>query len=126
MKRFILLSVAIFICLALACKKEDSKLGPSIKFKQSTGYVWSDATLNTDSSIRVGVIANLNGDDKLAKFEAYQNGVLSIEEQLSQHEYLSEFMLIKSAADYDSISFVVIDAKGNSAAISLRMNLKQK
>lgn len=134
-KSISLMAILMALIFVSSCKKEeDEGVLPNISFKYDAGYVYSDLTLTTDTTIKVGINASKSENkDVLISFDessSYDGGASTsiFSESLtgaSGDSYSKDFTIkTRSTAGTEKYTFTVINRDGlrNSVSLTLTVN----
>jgi hypothetical protein len=123
------LKFLLFVLLPLgilsmsSCSKDATP--PTIKFTQGTGYTSGDVSVPVNSILKIGITARA-GSSKLANFKAtiYAPGSQStpVDSTFSGDTFARDFTITTpDQAGTGSINFVITDADGQTAAVSINI-----
>lgn len=119
--------LAVIIIAASSCKKEsDKQIPPDISFKTGTGYVFADAVVTVNDTLKVGINASKTEDkDLLTRFVATQQydaaaATTIINESFNQDTYSKEMTIItRSIPGTEKYTYTIINRDGLTATKTL-------
>ena len=119
-----LLIPILLVAFDFSCRKKDVQgVGPSIKFKIDTGYVYKDDTILIGKTFKVGIIAE-KGDVNITNFTIkVNNSVITtyLDTGMNTASFNINKTIIKGVSSKDTWTFTVRDKDGTSASISLNI-----
>ena len=120
------LVVVLIALLVISCSKFYGN--PHISFITGPGFTGRDTMISVNSTLKVSLQLDWNGIDALDKLEVKMNDATLRPITLiwglfnfKRDTYAYDLNLIKSGADKEKWTFVVIDEKANQAQISLTL-----
>ena len=100
--------------------KEKYGPNPTIKFFETSGHTFKNDSLAPNDSVKIGVNCKWNGVDLLKSLKIYNNNDLIYTFNPPETEVFGyDYWFKKTNVYKDSISFEVVDVKGQNATISL-------
>ena len=124
---FYIIILAI-ICFTFSCKKKDVNTdGPKLSFVKGSGYVSGDTILQLGDQINVMLSAEMGGSKLTYLKVTLDNGAL-IQTALDTGFNIASLQclkkIIKTNAENETWTFLVMDRNRNESSISLKINKK--
>lgn len=110
--------IILALVLFTGCDKEEDNLkDPTISFKKSKGYTYINTSVPVGDSVKVGIVAESNGDDNLALFKVILNEATIDSFSIDKPKLDVDMTITKGDAATEEWSFIVKDKGDRSVSV---------